>query len=64
MSKFDLDNIGNNLIKVDGKVIFVGKTKNLLFGRNYVGLIVTCFIYFYGILTSKVLCKNKFTLIC
>lgn len=22
MSKFDLDNIGNNLIKVDGKIVF------------------------------------------
>lgn len=56
---FARDNYAN-YADVDGKVIFVGETKNLLFGRNYVGLVVTCFIYFYGILVSKFLCKNKF----
>ena len=32
MSKFDLDNIGNNLIKVDGKIIF--KLQDVLDKKN------------------------------
>ena len=32
MSKFDIDNIGNNLIKVDGNVIF--KLQNVLDNRK------------------------------
>ena len=55
---FARDNYAN-YAEVDGNVIFVGKTKNLLFGRNYIGLIVTIFIYIYGLIVSKVLCKNK-----
>ena len=48
-----------NYAKVKDELIFVGDTKNLLFGRNYIGLIVTLFIYFYGIIVSKFLCRNK-----
>lgn len=55
---FARDNFAN-YAEVDGEVIFVGKTRNLLFGRNYIGLIVTFFIYIYGLIVSKVLCKNK-----
>ncbi len=32
MSKFDLNNIGNNLLKVDGKIIF--KLQDVLNNRN------------------------------
>ena len=32
MSKFDTNNIGNNLIKVDGKIVF--KLKDILDSRN------------------------------
>lgn len=32
MSKFDLDNVGNNLVKVDGKIIF--KLQDILNDRN------------------------------
>lgn len=56
---FANDNFAN-YAEIDGDVIFVGKTRNLLFGRNYIGLIVTFFIYIYGLVVSKFLCKNKF----
>lgn len=56
---FARDNYAN-YADVEGNVIFVGEIKNLLFGRNYIGLIVTCFIYFYGVLVGKFLCNNKF----
>lgn len=55
---FAKDNLAN-YAEVDGNVIFVGKIKNLLFGRNYIGLFVTFFIYIYGLVVSKVLCKNN-----
>ena len=55
---FAKDNYAN-YANVNGESIFVGKTRNLIFGRNYIGLIVTLFIYFYGLLVSKVLLKNK-----
>jgi len=55
---FAKDNYAN-YAKVNGESIFVGKTRNLLFGRNYIGLIVTLFIYFYGLLVNKVCLKNK-----
>ena len=55
---FAKDNFAN-YAEVDGNVIFVGKIKNLLFGRNYIGLFVTFFIYIYGLVVSKVLCKNN-----
>ena len=32
MSKFDTNNIGNNLIKVDGKIVF--KLKDILDSKN------------------------------
>jgi len=55
---FARDNFAN-YAKVEGNTIFVGEIRNLLFGRNYIGLIVTIFIYIYGIVVSKVLCRNK-----
>lgn len=50
-----------NYATVEGKVVFVGDTKNLLFGRNYIGLIVSLFMFGYGILMNKFF-KNKFRL--
>ena len=47
---FARDNYAN-YADVKGKTIFVGKARNLLFGRNYVGLLVTFFIYFYVLLS-------------
>ena len=48
-----------NYVMLDGEDIFVGETKNLLLGRNYITLVVTIFIYFYGLLINKILLKNK-----
>lgn len=58
---FARDNYAN-YADVEGNIIFVGKARNLLFGRNYVGLIVTFFIYFYGLLVSKFWFKTKFNI--
>ena len=55
---FAKDNYANYAV-VDGENIFVGKTKNLLFGRNYIGLIVTLFIYIYGVVVDRFFFKNK-----
>lgn len=55
---FAKDNYANYAV-VEGKSIFIGKTRNLLFGRNYVGLIVTFFIYIYGIIVNKYFFKKK-----
>ena len=51
-----------NYANVDGKSYFIGKTRHLLFGRNYVGLIITGFIYFYSILINKFIMKKKSTI--
>ena len=58
---FAKDNYAN-YARLEGNTIFVGDTKNLLFGRNYIGLIVTFFIYTYGIIVEKILCRNKLNL--
>lgn len=52
------DNVAN-YVMLDGEDIFVGETKNLLFGRNYITLVITVFIYVYGFFINKVLLKNK-----
>lgn len=52
------DNVANYVI-LDGEDIFIGETKNLLLGRNYITLVITIFIYGYGFLINKVLLKNK-----
>lgn len=36
-----------HLVKMAGSKIFVGQTRNLLFGRNYITVIVTLFFYIY-----------------
>lgn len=41
-----------------GENIFVGKTKNLIFGRNYINLIITLFFYIYVILVNKFFLKK------
>ena len=48
-----------NYVMLDGEDIFVGETKNLLLGRNYITLVITIFIYVYGLLINKILLKNK-----
>lgn len=52
------DNVAN-YVMLDGEDIFVGETKNLLLGRNYITLVITVFIYVYSLLINKVLLKNK-----
>ena len=41
--------------------IFVGNTKNLLFGRNYIALIITFFFYIYILMCNKLLFNKKIT---
>lgn len=48
-----------NYVLINGENIFVGDTKNLLLGRNYITLVVTAFIYSYGILINKIFIKKK-----
>ena len=48
-----------NYVNVNGEDIFIGETKNLLLGRNYITLVISAFIYLYGLLINKVLLKNK-----
>ena len=55
------DNVAN-YVMLNGEDIFVGETKNLLLGRNYITLIITVFIYVYGFFINKILLKNKIKL--
>lgn len=55
---FARSNVANYAI-VNGKEIFVGKTKNLLFGRNYITLVISFFIVVYGLLINKIILKKK-----
>ena len=49
----------SHYVNVNGKDIFIGKTKNLLLGRNYITVVVSVFIYLYGLLINKVMLGNK-----
>ena len=55
------DNVANYVL-LDGEDVFVGDTKNLLLGRNYITLIISVFIFIYGFFINKVLLKNKIRL--
>ena len=48
-----------NYVNVNGEEIFVGKTRNLLLGRNYITLVVSAFIFLYGLLINKVIVRKK-----
>lgn len=50
-----------NYVVVFDEEIFVSKTKYLLWGRNYVNVIVTAFFYIYGCLLNKFFLKRKNT---
>ena len=49
-----------NYANVNGEKVFVGNTKNLLFGRNYITLIITIFTNIYYLVMNKLILKNKF----
>ena len=51
-----------NYASVNGEEIFIGKTRNLLFGRNYVTIVVSLFIYIYGLIINKFIIKKKFSI--
>ena len=51
-------NVANYAV-VNGEEVFIGKTRNLLLGRNYITLVVSLFIYLYGLLLNKFLIKKK-----
>ena len=48
-----------NYVLIFDEEIFVSKTKYLLWGRNYVNVIVTVFFYIYGCLLNKFYLKRK-----
>lgn len=51
-----------NYVSINGtKSIFIGETKNLLIGRNYITLITTIFFFCYIALSNKILFKQKTT---
>lgn len=52
------DNIAN-YVNISGKDIFVGDTKNLFLGRNYITLVITLFMYIYWLVIDKFLFKTK-----
>lgn len=56
-----LDNVANYAV-VNGEKVFIGKTRNLLLGRNYITLVVSLFIYLYGLLLNKFLIKKKISI--
>ncbi|MBR3162286.1 MAG: hypothetical protein IKF19_06115 [Bacilli bacterium] len=45
---------------IDG-TFFVGDSKDLLFGKNYINLIFTTFIYIYLLLSNKIFFNKKTT---
>lgn len=49
-----------NYVLIFDEEVFVSKTKYLLWGRNYVNVIVTAFFYIYGCLLNKFYLKRKF----
>ena len=51
-------NIVNYAVILD-KEIFVSKTRYLLWGRNYVNVIVIAFFYIYGCLLNKFFLRRK-----
>ena len=50
-----------NYVLIFDEEIFVSKTKYLLWGRNYVNVIVTAFFYIYGCLLNRFYLKRKNT---
>lgn len=54
-------NIANYAV-VNGEEVFVGKTKNLLLGRNYITIVVSLFIYLYGLVINKFVMKKKISI--
>ena len=54
-------------VKLFDENIFVGNTRDLVLGRNYVNVIISCFFYIYMLLIEKFFLHrnvNKKTLIC
>lgn len=54
-------NYANYILLDNSKKMFVGRTKNLLFGKNYITLITTTFFYIYILLSNKILFHKKNT---
>ena len=50
-----------NYVLMFEEEIFVSKTKYLLWGRNYVNVIVTAFFYIYGCLLNRFYLRRKNT---
>ena len=51
-----------NYVKINEEhTIFVGDTKNLIFGRNYISLITTIFFFIYTCLANRILFREKTT---
>ena len=48
-----------NYVTINNEKVFIGKTKNMLFGRNYIVIITTLFIYVYTLLSNKILLHKE-----
>ncbi len=48
-------------VNVFDRSIFIGQTRNILFGRNYVNVIITIFFYFYIVIMNRFFLKRKNT---
>ena len=54
-------NYANYAKLINKERIFIGNTKNLFFGRNYITLIVTFFFFIYILMCNKLLFNKKNT---
>ena len=48
-------------VKLLDEDVFIGKTKNLIFGRNYINLIISIFFYIYSLLIYRFFLRKKFS---
>lgn len=48
-----------NYVDINGNNVLVGDEKNLLFGRNYITLVVSLFTFIYFIIIDKFMLKIK-----
>lgn len=55
------NNHANYVTLTNNQSMFVGDTKDLLFGKNYITLIITFFFFIYTLLTNKLLFHIKNT---
>ena len=58
---FARKNVANYVKLTKEHTIFIGDTKNLIFGRNYISLLTTIFFFIYTSLANRILFREKTT---